>query len=183
MTHSDDATLVERTLAGNREAFGALVERYADTARRVARAILRDADDADDAAQDAFIAALSNLSRYDTRRPFAPWLMRIVTNTAIDRDRRRRIRRAEPLDEGLTDGGESPERAAERGEEAARLRAALAELPHRQRVAVVLFDAEGYAHAEIAEILGVPVGTVRSDVHHARRALREKLAPRKKEIE
>jgi RNA polymerase sigma-70 factor (ECF subfamily) len=151
------------------------VRRYAAQARRVARALLRDADDADDAAQEAFLAALEGLPRFDTRRPFGPWLMRIVSNAAIDRARRRAVRHTEPLDEGLVDGGAAPDRSAERDELSARLRHVLSELPERQRLAVVLFDAEGYSHAEIAGILGVPVGTVRSDVHHARRTLREKL--------
>jgi len=183
MHNSDDAALVERTLAGDQNAFGMLVRRYAAQARRVARILLRNPDDADDAAQDAFLAALANLARYDPRRPFGPWLVRIVTNTAIDRSRRRTVRRAEPLDERLIDGGEAPDRAAERGELAMRLRDALSELPERQRLAVTLFDAEGYSHAEIAEILRVPIGTVRSDVHHARRKLRDMLTEWKETVE
>ena len=183
MNHSDDASLVERTLAGDQNAFGILVSRYATQARRVARVLLRNPDDADDAAQDAFLAALANLGRYDPRRPFGPWLMRIVANTAIDRSRRRTVRRTEALHEGLVDVGEAPDRAAERGELANRLRGALLELPERQRLAVTLFDAEGYSHAEIADILRVPIGTVRSDVHHARRKLRERLTEWKETVE
>ena len=72
--------------------------------------------------------------------------------------------------------GASPEEATDSTLFRSQLRAALAELPERQRVAVVLFDAEGYAHADIAAMLGVPEGTVRSDVFHARRALRQALA-------
>ncbi|HEX9611462.1 MAG TPA: sigma-70 family RNA polymerase sigma factor, partial [Gemmatimonadales bacterium] len=96
---------MRRTLAGDRGAFGALVERYAAQARRVARAVLRDPDDADDAAQDAFLSALVKLDRYDPRRPFGPWLMRIVANAATDRRRRRAVRRTEPLEPGLVGGG------------------------------------------------------------------------------
>jgi RNA polymerase sigma-70 factor (ECF subfamily) len=167
---------VRRTLAGDRAAFGALVERYAAQARRVARAVLRDADDADDAAQDAFLSALVKLDRYDTRRPFGPWLMRIVANAATDRRRRRAVRRTEPLEAGLVGGGRRPDAEAERRLLGERLLAALAELPERRRLAVVLFDVEGYPHAEIAGILGIPEGTVRSEVFHARRRLRELLA-------
>ena len=183
MKNSDDASLVERALAGDQNAFGMLVRRYGAQARRVARVLLRNPDDADDAAQDAFLAALASFGRYDPRRPFGPWLMRIVANAAIDRSRRRMVRRAEALHEGLVDAGETPDRAAERGELAVRLREALSELPERQRLAVTLFDAEGYSHAEIADILRVPIGTVRSDVHHARRKLREQLAEWKENIE
>jgi RNA polymerase sigma-70 factor (ECF subfamily) len=171
-----EAHLVARTLAGERAAFGVLVERYAPQARRVARAVLGDADEADDAAQDGFLSALVKLAQYDARRPFGPWLMRIVANAATDRRRRRQVRRVEPLDPGLVGGGPRPDTEAVRSELGEHLRAALAELPPRRRTAVVLFDVEGYSHAEIAEMLGIPEGTVRSEVFHARRRLRALLA-------
>ena len=171
-----EADLVARTLAGERAAFGELVERYAPQARRVARAVLGDPDEADDAAQDGFLSALVKLGQYDARRPFGPWLMRIVANAATDRRRRRQVRRVEPLDPGLVGGGPRPDAEAVRSELGERLRAALAELPPRRRTAVVLFDVEGYSHAEIAGMLGIPEGTVRSEVFHARRRLRALLA-------
>lgn len=102
--------------------------------------------------------------------------MRIASNSAIDLLRRRNVRRAETLDEALSAGGSSPAIDAERSELKARLADALARLPERQRIAVTLFDLEGYAHAEIAQVLGVPEGTARSDVFHARRRLRELLS-------
>src|SRR6266540_848615 len=171
-----EAALVARTLSGDKAAFGLLVERYAPQARRVARAVLGDPDDADDAAQDGFLSALVKLAQYDTRRPFGPWLMRIVANAATDRRRRRNVRQAEPLDAALVGGGPRPDVVAMRSELSARLRTALRELPERRRTAVVLFDVEGYSHAEIAGILGIPEGTVRSEVFHARRRLRALLA-------
>jgi RNA polymerase sigma-70 factor, ECF subfamily len=171
-TNSDEAALVQRALAGDRDAFGALVHRYQAQVRRVTRAVLGDPDEADDAAQDAFLSALSKLAQFDPRRPFGPWLMRIASNAAIDRRRRQSVRRAEPIDEAMVDGRDRTDRAAERRRLSEHLRAALAELPERQRLAVTLYDAEGYSHAEIAAILGVPEGTVRSDVFHARRRLR-----------
>src|SRR5213080_210095 len=100
----DEADLVVRAVAGERAAFGILVERYAGVARRVARAVLGNPEDADDAAQDAMLSALVKLEQYDTRRPFGPWLMRIVANAATDRRRRRTVRRAEPLDPALVGG-------------------------------------------------------------------------------
>lgn len=172
----DEATLVAQARAGDRGAFGALVARYANVARRVARAVLGNPDDADDAAQDAMLLALVKLDQFDPRRPFGPWLLRIVANAATDRRRRRTVRRAEPLDPGLAAGGSRPDVQAERRLLNERLREALAELPARRRMAVVLFDVEGYSHAEIAEILGIPEGTVRSEVFHARRRLRTLLA-------
>ncbi|MGD2134718.1 MAG: sigma-70 family RNA polymerase sigma factor [Gemmatimonadales bacterium] len=170
-----DAELAALAQAGDRAAFGELVQRYAGQARRVARSILHHDEDADDAAQDGFLTALRQLGRYDATRPFGPWLMRIVANKASDRRRRRRVRAAQPLGPRLSSEAPGPDEAAHRAGLRAALRAALAKLPERQRLAVVLFDVEDYRHAEIAEILDVPVGTVRSDVFHARRALRETL--------
>src|SRR2546425_6179267 len=180
--HGDETALVARALAGDRAAFGVLVERYAAPARRVARAVLADPDDADDAAQDALLAALVKLQQYDPRRPFGPWLMRIVANAATDRRRRRSVRRAEPLDPALVGGGPRPDAAAVQSELGDRLRAALAELPERRRTAVVLFDVQGYSHAAIAGLLGVPEGTVRSEVFHGRRRLRALLADWKERV-
>ncbi len=135
-----------------------------------------DAHDADDAAQDAFLSALDRIETYDRSRPFGPWLMRIATNAAIDLVRRRTVRRADALDERAPSRTPSPAADAESAEIRARLFEALAELPERQRVALTLFDVEGYSHAEIAAVLQIPEGTVRSDVFHARRALRTALA-------
>jgi RNA polymerase sigma-70 factor (ECF subfamily) len=171
-----DAELAALAQAGDREAFGVLVSRYAAQARRVARAVLGNAADADDAAQDGFLAALKNLGRYDPHRPFGPWLLRIVANAATDRLRRGRVRAAEALPAGLAAPQPGPDRQTDRWAFQEALGAALATLPERQRMAVVLFDVEGYSHAEIAEMLRVPQGTVRSYVFHARRALRTALA-------
>ena len=161
---------------GDPDAFGALVDRHALAARRVVRAILRDDDDADDAVQDGVLAAWRAIDRYDPARPFRPWLMRIVVNAALDMRRRRLVRRADALSETHESPGVRPDRATDQALLHDRLREALATLPERQRVAVVLYDVEGYPHAEIAGILGVPEGTVRSYVFHARRALRQALS-------
>lgn len=170
-----DTALVARAAAGDREAFGALVIRYQESVRRVTRAVTGNADDADDAAQDAFLSALDRLETYDPSRPFGPWLMRIASNAAIDLVRRRAVRSAQPLEPSVASPGQSPAAAAEADEIRRELGAALAQLPPRQRAALTLFDVEGYAHAEIAAILDVPEGTVRSDVFHARRTLRKAL--------
>lgn len=172
-----DADLARLAAAGDGDAFGELVERYGLSARRVARAVLGQGDDADDAVQDGFIAAWRAIDRFDQGRSFRPWLMRIVANAALDLLRRRKVRRATAVPETIESRGVSPDRAAEGSLLRDRLKVALLELPERQRIAVVLFDAEGYGHADIAEILGVPEGTVRSYVFHARRALRRALVP------
>jgi RNA polymerase sigma-70 factor (ECF subfamily) len=176
-----DAELVRQSLDGDGDAFGALVDRYGEPARRVARAVLGPGDDADDAVQDGMIAAWRALDRFDSARSFRPWLMRIVANASLDLLRRRKVRRAVPVPETVVSGGIPADRLADSALVRDRLKDALLELPERQRVAVVLFDAEGYSHAEIAGILGVPEGTVRSYVFHARRALRGALSDFKEE--
>jgi RNA polymerase sigma-70 factor (ECF subfamily) len=173
----EDAELAALAHAGDRHAFGQLLWKYAGQARRVARTILIDETEADDAAQDAFLAALKNLGRYDPDRPFGPWLLRIVANAATDRHRRRKVRSTEQISPQARSALPRPDQAAEWGEFRDALEVALQELPERRRIAVVLFDVEGYSHQEIADVLDVPVGTVRSDVFHARRKLREALGP------
>jgi RNA polymerase sigma-70 factor (ECF subfamily) len=176
-----DAELAAEAAAGNAEAFGKLIERHAPQIRRVTRAILSEPADADDAAQEAFLACWRYLGRYDPARPFGPWLIRIAVNAARDVRRRQRSRPTEPLAPDLALVQAGPDRRAARAELRESLNHALGELPERQRLAVVLFDAEGYSHREIAGMLGVAEGTVRSDVFHARRALRVALAPYEEE--
>lgn len=176
-----DGELVTRAQAGDRAAFGVLVDRYAAAVRRVARAVLGDPDDADDAAQDAFLSAMVKLAQCDPRRPFGPWLTRIAVNAATDRRRRRSVRRAEPLLGYLASSRSMPDAETDRRALGQRLREALAQLPERRRMAIVLFDVEGYTHAEIGQILGIPEGTARSEVFHARRILRTLLSDWKEE--
>jgi RNA polymerase sigma-70 factor (ECF subfamily) len=109
--------------------------------------------------------------------------MRIVVNAALDLRRRDKVRRTEMIPETVESRTIGPDRATDSVILGSQLRAALAELPERQRVAVVLFDAEGYSHAEIAALLEVPEGTVRSYVFHGRRALRRVLGPIKEELQ
>jgi len=160
---------------GDREAFGELVRRYGPAARRVARAVLHHPEDADDAAQDGFFSAWRSINRYEPGRQFGPWILRIVVNAAHDLRRRRQIRETDPVSPHLPGGEASPVALVEQGELGERIDRALQGLPERQRLAVVLFDAEGFSHGEIAQMLGIPEGTVRSDVFHARRALRVRL--------
>ena len=170
-----DAELARRAATGDGAAFGVLVDRHATAVRRAARALLGSEHDADDAAQDGLLAAWRAIDRYDPARPFRPWLMRIVLNAARDLQRRGVVRRTEPISPSEAASGAGPDRETDRALIREKVSQALATLPERQRLAVTMFDAEGYAHAEIAEVLGIPEGTVRSDVFHARRSLREKL--------
>jgi RNA polymerase sigma-70 factor (ECF subfamily) len=145
--------------------------------RRLTYAVLGQQEDAEDAAQDAFLSAWSALDRFDPKASLGPWLARIAMNAARDLRRRRRVRSTEPIPLSQPATGAAPDSQTERALLRERLRAALADLPERQRSAVVLFEVEGYSHAEVGAMLGIPEGTARSDVFHARRKLRLLLGP------
>jgi RNA polymerase sigma-70 factor (ECF subfamily) len=182
-THGiDDGELALRAARGEEGAFGALLERHAEGAQRLARTVLPETADAEDAVQEGAIAAWRALARFDPARPFRPWFFAIVLNAARDLGRRQRVRQGEPVMGDHPSTAAGPDRETERTLMRARLRAALAGLPERQRVAVTLFDGEGWTHAEIADLIGAPVGTVRSDVFHGRRTLREALADYREEL-
>lgn len=174
-----EAQLIAKARQGDRNAFGALVVAHAPMVRRMTRAVLRHAADADDAAQDAFLSAWNALDRFQPSQALGPWLARIAVNAARDLVRRRRVRTTEPVPFDRADSGLRPDQVADRRVTGERLDAALSTLPERQRVVLVLFEVEGYAHSEIGQLLGVPEGTVRSELFHAKRKLRELLRPLK----
>ena len=176
-----DAELVRRAKTGDRSAFGTLVERHSPMVRRLTYAVLGQQQDAEDAAQDAFLSAWSALDRFDPHAAMGPWLARIAMNAARDLRRRRRVRTTEPIPLSQPATAAPPDSQTERALLRDRLRSALAELPERQRAAVVLFEVEGYSHAEVGAMLGIPEGTARSDVFHARRKLRLLLGPERQE--
>jgi RNA polymerase sigma-70 factor (ECF subfamily) len=165
--------LVLAAQAGDEGAFGELVRKHQRRAYAVARSIVLSHDDAEDAVQDAFLHAFRALDRFRPHQPFGAWLHRIVSNAALDLSRRRKVRDADELPATLAAGGIAD--PAEHSELKARLKEGLAALPARQRSVIVLHDVEGYKHAEISAILGIPEGTARSDLHHARAALRRAL--------
>jgi RNA polymerase sigma-70 factor (ECF subfamily) len=149
-----------------------LVRAHQRRAYGVARAIVMTHEDAEDAVQEGFLHAYRALDRFLTTQPFGAWLHRIVANAALDLTRRRRVREADALPENLALGSFDP---AEASDLRARLRTGLAALSDRQRAVVVLHDIQGFRHGEIGRLLGIPEGTARSDLFHARLALRRGL--------
>ncbi|HEX2202002.1 MAG TPA: sigma-70 family RNA polymerase sigma factor [Longimicrobium sp.] len=175
MTHETDAELVARVRRGDRAAAGALAERWLRACRAVALAVTASEPDADDVCQDAFVAAMEGID--GCRRPerFGAWLLQIVRNRARDH-LRERARKVIPIDGvELPSAEPSPQVAAERADARTRLLAALRELPEERREVLLLHDLEGWTHREIAERMGLPPGTVRSHLHHARRKIRSLL--------
>jgi len=176
MKNRTDAELVELAMLGDRDAFGELVRRYQGAAYAVARGVTGHHEDAEDAVQDAFATALRRLEECRDPKKFAGWLLAIARNTARNVVRRESLRVAEPVPQDVRSSLPGPDAEAELAELRRDLEAALAELPAMQREIVLLYDLEGWKHDEIAERLGVPSGTVRSHLHFARKALRERLS-------
>lgn len=174
---TDDAELVRRTLEGEESAFGALVRRYQRAAYAVAVSVTGRHEDAEDAAQEAFLVALKRLEECRAPDRFGGWLMTIVRNRARNLVRRENLRDMDPMPLGARSTTRPPDRSTEDAEMRALLERALAELPEVQREIVLLHDMEGWKHREIAERLGLPAGTVRSHLHFARKALRKVLGP------
>ena len=169
---SHELALVRAAQRGEDEAFGALVRLNHRRAYAVARAIVGTHEDAEDVVQETFLHAHKALGRFRPDQGFGAWLHRIAANAALDLLRRRKVRAAEPIPDSVALPFRDPAESAElRG----RLEAGLARLGERQRAVIVLHDVEGFRHAEIGEMLGIPEGTARSDLHHARRLMRQAL--------
>ena len=179
-----DASRNERMLViaaqrGEREAFSELVRTHERRAYAVARAIVVNHEDAEDAVQEAFLHAYRALHRFLPDQAFGAWLHRIVANAALDITRRRKVRDADELPETIASPFRDP---AEANELRQRLQDALEKLPARQRAVIVMHDVEGFKHAEIGTMLGIPEGTARSDLHYARSYLRGVLGSVRSEL-
>jgi len=169
----DDKTLARLAAGGDRRALETLLDRHADRVHAICRRVVGDPDDALDATQEAMIAVARGVSRFDGRSAFTTWLYRVATNAALDELRRKR-RRPHPAAE-VPDSGPAMGRFDD--SVAARLDVdqALAHLSEDFRVAVVLRDLCDLDYATIAEILDVPIGTVRSRIARGRRELKASL--------
>lgn len=165
----EEKELVGLALEGDSRGFAGLVRMHQRRAYAVARAIVLTHEDAEDAVQEGFLRAYQAMDRFDPGQPFGAWLNRIVSNAALDLARRKKVRNVEELSDSMPSPFRDPAEDAELKE---RLRNALAKLPERSRAVIVLHDVEGFTHAEIGEMLGIPGGTARSDLHHARQKLR-----------
>lgn len=178
----DDAELIRRSLAGETGAFGGLVARYQTRLYHSLLQVLGSEEEAQDIAQDAMIQAFRRLDSFRGNSGFYTWLFRIGRNLAISRLRQRRpvqsLHQASgtPLPIAVNEAG--PEEELRSREAVEQLRGALAELPEEQRTILVLREFDGLDYDAIAEVLEIPVGTVRSRLHRARHQLKEVLESR-----
>ena len=174
----DSAEFVSRLRAGDHRAFEELVRTQQHRVYGLALRMLGNAAEAQDIAQEAFLRAHRGLAEFRGDARLSTWLYSIVSRLCLNRlagSERRLERHGEETLAGLADASPRPDQALERGELDEALHRAIAELPEERRIVVVLRDVEGLAYEEIAEVLTLPVGTVRSRLHRARLDLKEKL--------
>ena len=177
---NDDKRLIEQTLAGDSAAFGRLVRKYQDRLYNTMVHVVGRGDDAMDVVQDAFVQAFVKLDSFKQTAAFYTWLYRIAFNVAstyrrkrkptLSVDRVREVSGEEPVEPGI-----GPADKMERDERCRQVRAAIAGLTEEHRTVIVLREIDGCCYETIAEILDLPVGTVRSRLHRARLQLKELL--------
>ncbi len=184
-TGQTDEQLVAAAQGGDRAAMDQLLRRHYDRVHAVCRRIAGGTRDADDAAQEAMIRVVRNLDRFDGRSAFGTWVYRIATNTALDELRKRQRRPHLQVVSG-TDSHDDRDDGHEPSDELAHLRIesvadrlaidrALADLPEDFKLPVVMRDVGDLDYAEIANALGIPIGTVKSRIARGRRILLEQL--------
>jgi RNA polymerase sigma-70 factor (ECF subfamily) len=172
---ADDGSLAASALRGKAEAFGTLVERYERAVYHLCLRTLRDPEEAKDAAQEAFYKAFRSLRTFKTGAKFSTWILSIAYHACCDRlERRKRFSGAELPERA--DPAPGPALLAERRDEARELRAAIDALPEKYRTVITLYHLQGKQYEEIARVLDVPLGTVKTHLFRAKELLRKRLA-------
>ena len=169
--------LVNRSRAGDADAFGSLVRQYAGRAIGTATLMLGSHHDALDASQEAFVRAWRKIDRFRGDGSFYAWFSAILRNVCIDRIRRRAKRKHASLDDafGLADTDDGPEVLADKSEQARTLWQAIRRLSPAHRDIIILSHFQEMSYRQIADALDIPIGTVMSRLHGARKALRGTL--------
>jgi len=177
-----DVELVERLKKGDAKALEELYQRHRERAYGIAHRLVGSREDALDVVQESFVHVLRGIQTFRGQSSFRTWLYRIVTHAALDYRRWRSLRATESLDSERAlepvdaSGQRSPQDTAADRDLAAAIDKALANVSEKNRAALVLFAIEGMSYKEIADVLGISVGTVMSRIFNARQRLRELLA-------
>ena len=170
---ADDAELIRRSQGGDRNAFGELVQRYRRRLFNLLVTLLGDPGTAEDVTQDALVRAWLRLERFDRRRPLYPWLATIAVRLAHNSRRGRALLMEEAADIPTTEPG--PEQATANERQAEAIWTSIETLPRGERSSLLLFYREDLTVAEIATVLGVTPGTVKTWLHRGRRHLADRL--------
>ncbi|MDO8683359.1 MAG: sigma-70 family RNA polymerase sigma factor [Armatimonadota bacterium] len=184
----EERAIIQQCKQGLMSAFDQLVERYEKRVFNFAYRMAGNYDDANDVAQEAFIRVFNSIGTFRGDANFSTWLYRIVTNVYLDERKRAKSHLHTPLDDYIEleensvarqveDTGPTPEALVEQTERHDLLQFAIKSLPDYQRIMVVLYHTESKSYEEIAEIMNLPIGTVKSRLNRARLALKEKLEP------
>lgn len=184
---AEEKALIERCKRGDMGAFNDLVRKYEKQVYNFAYRLTGNYDDANDVAQDAFVRVFNAIGTFRGDASFSTWLFRITTNVFLDERKRAKAHPQTSLDEYMTldestvarqveDPSPSPEAVLEAGERAQILARAVGDLPEYQRAMVTLYHGQQKSYEEIAEIMDLPIGTVKSRLNRARLALKEKLS-------
>jgi RNA polymerase sigma-70 factor (ECF subfamily) len=182
----DDATLVQRCLAGSERAYRELLERYQRSVYSLALRMLGRVEDAEDVTQETFVRMFRALDRYDPQRPFRAWILTIASRLAIDMLRRRRQGTVsmvvtepgsseESFEREFPDTQPGPEELAQLGEEERSTERLIQSLPPHYRIVVIMRHIQDLSYEEIADALALPLGTVKARIHRARALLKQRL--------
>ena len=174
---NDDGVLVAAALAGRSEAFGTLVERYERAVYHLCLRTMRDPEEAAECAQEAFFKAFRSLATFKPGGKFSTWIFSIAYHACCDRLGRRKRFSSDELPE-RADPAPGPAAVAERNEEAQALRAAIEALPEKYRTVITLYHLQGRQYEEIAHVLKLPMGTIKTHLFRAKELLRKALVTR-----
>ena len=183
MARPSDEELVERAKRGDRRAFRMLVDRHKHMVFNVALRMLRNREDAEDAAQEAFLRAFRSIGTFRGQAKFSSWLVRIAINVSLSFAERAYTKQtfvefheeADGAGPHLTNENMSPEEIATRKDFGERIRALVGTLPPRYRAVITLYYLEERSYQEVADILEIPLGTVKTHLHRAKEHLRKSI--------
>jgi RNA polymerase sigma-70 factor (ECF subfamily) len=188
MDQPEEKLLIERCKRGDIAAFDLLIRQYEKRVYNFAYRLSNNQDDAEDVAQEAFIRVFNAVGTFRGEANFSTWLFKIVTNVYLDERKRAKAHTTVPLDEfieleedtvsrQIEDAGPTPEMVVQERERNQIIQEAIQSLPEYQRVMIVLYHNQEKSYEEIAQIMNLPIGTVKSRLNRARLALKEKLGP------
>jgi RNA polymerase sigma-70 factor (ECF subfamily) len=174
-TAAQDAELLARVVAGDHEAFNQIMRNHEDRVFSVCLRIMGHREQALDATQETFLTAFRKAGQFRGGSALGTWIYRIAVNTCYDQLRKQKRRRSEPMPEHMDPSDHAAEVALEAAAMRPEIQRALSLLPPDFRAVIVLSDLEGMALPDVAEVLGVPIGTVKSRIFRGRRLLAEEL--------